>query len=147
MFRFIARRLLEAVPVLFIIVAISFVMLHQAPGGPFDSEKAVTPEVLRNLEAHYGPNNPLHVQFFDYLKSVLLHFDFGPSFKYPNRTVNEIIADKLPVSLELGLTSLTVALLIGIPLGTLAAIYRNKWADYLCSTIKLLRPQPHVLFS
>ncbi|WP_221031843.1 ABC transporter permease [Actomonas aquatica] len=137
MFRFIARRLLEAVPVLFIIVAVSFVMLHQAPGGPFDSEKAVTPEVLANLEAHYGLNNPLHVQFFDYLKSILLHFDFGPSFKYPNRTVNEIIADKLPVSLELGLTSLTVALLIGIPLGTLAAVYRNSWADYLCSSIAM----------
>ncbi len=137
MFRFIARRLLEAIPVLFIIVAVSFVMLHQAPGGPFDSEKAVTPEVLRNLEAHYGLNNPLHVQFFDYLKSIILHFDFGPSFKYPNRTVNEIIADKLPVSLELGLTSLVVALLIGIPLGTFAAVYRNSWADYLCSSIAL----------
>ena len=137
MFRFIARRLLEAIPVLFIIVAVSFVMLHQAPGGPFDSEKAVTPEVLRNLEAHYGLNNPLHVQFIDYLKSIILHFDFGPSFKYPNRTVNEIIADKLPVSLELGLTSLVVALLIGIPLGTFAAVYRNSWADYLCSSIAL----------
>ncbi len=137
MFRFIARRLLEAIPVLFIIVAVSFVMLHQAPGGPFDSEKAVTPEVLRNLEAHYGLNNPLHTQFFDYLKSILLHFDFGPSFKYPNRTVNEIIADKLPVSLELGLTSLTVALLIGIPLGTFAAVYRNSWVDYLCSSVAM----------
>ncbi len=137
MFRFIARRLLEAIPVLFIIVAVSFVMLHQAPGGPFDSEKAVTDEVLRNLEAHYGLNNPLHVQFFDYLKSILLHFDFGPSFKYPNRTVNEIIADKLPVSLELGLTALTVALLIGIPLGTFAAVYRNSWIDYLCSSVAL----------
>ena len=81
MLRFIAQRLLQAVPVLFIIIAVSFFMLRLAPGGPFTAEKAVPPEILRNLEAHYGLDKPLHVQFFTYLGKVILHGDLGPSFK------------------------------------------------------------------
>jgi len=133
MLRFIARRLLETVPVLFIIITATFFMIRFVPGGPFTSEKAVTPEILRNLEAHYGLDKPLHRQYLDYLGS-LLRGDFGPSFKYPNRTVNEIIADKLPVSLELGLLSLAVALGLGLPLGIVAAVRRNTIFDYLCSS-------------
>ncbi|MGA2446091.1 MAG: ABC transporter permease subunit [Opitutaceae bacterium] len=91
-------------------------------------------EILRNLEAHYGLNQPLHWQYLDYLGS-LLHGDFGPSFKYSNRTVNEILADKLPVSLELGLWSLAVALLLGLSLGIIAALRRNTWADYLATAV------------
>lgn len=136
MFRFIARRLLETIPVLLIIITATFFMIRFVPGGPFTSEKAVTPEIRANLEAHYGLDKPLYQQYFDYLGS-LLHGDLGPSFKYPNRTVNEIIADKLPVSLELGLTSLTVALVFGITLGVLAAVKRNTWLDYLSSSIAM----------
>ena len=95
MFRFIARRLLETIPVLLIIITATFFMIRFVPGGPFTSEKAVTPEIKANLEAHYGLDKPLYQQYFDYLGS-LLQGDLGPSFKYPNRTVNEIIADKLP---------------------------------------------------
>ncbi|GAB1488157.1 oligopeptide ABC transporter permease OppB [Opitutaceae bacterium] len=137
MLRFIARRLLETIPVLFIIITATFFMIRFVPGGPFTSEKAVTPEILRNLEAHYGLDKPLYQQYFDYLGS-LAKGDFGPSFKYPNRTVNEIIADKLPVSLELGLTSLLVALVFGLPLGVIAAVKRNTIFDYVCSSVAMM---------
>ena len=137
MFRFIARRLLETIPVLLIIITATFFMIRFVPGGPFTAEKAVTPEILRNLEAHYGLNKPLYRQYLDYLVS-LLHGDLGPSFKYPNRTVNEIIGDKLPVSLELGFISLAVALALGLTLGILAAIKRNTWIDYVCSSAAMI---------
>ncbi len=137
MFRFILRRLLETIPVLWIIVTATFFMIRFVPGGPFIAEKAVTPEVLHNLEAHYGLNKPLYQQYFDYL-GRLLHGDLGPSFKYANRTVNEIIADKVPVSLELGLISLSIALVFGLTLGVLAAIRRNTWIDYLCSSVAMV---------
>jgi len=137
MLRFIARRLLETLPVLLIIITATFFMIRFVPGGPFTAEKAVTPEILRNLEAHYGLNKPLWRQYTDYLGS-LAHADLGPSFKYPNRTVNEIIADKLPTSLELGAWSLLVALGVGLPLGILAAVKRNSWIDYLCSSAAMI---------
>ncbi|MGY8717902.1 MAG: ABC transporter permease [Verrucomicrobiia bacterium] len=136
MFRFIARRLLETIPVLLIIITATFFMIRFVPGGPFTSEKAVSPEIKANLEAHYGLDKPLYQQYFDYLGS-LMKGDLGPSFKYPNRTVNEIIADKLPVSLELVLTSLAVALVFGITLGVIAAIKRNTWLDYVSSSIAM----------
>ncbi len=136
MLRFVLRRLLEMIPVLWVIVTATFFMIRFVPGGPFTAEKAVTPEVLRNLEAHYGLDKPLHRQYLDYLGN-LLHGDLGPSFKYANRTVNEIIADKLPTSLELGLWSLAIALAVGLTLGVLAAIRRNTWLDYLCSSVAM----------
>ena len=135
MLRFVAQRLLQAIPVMLIIITVSFFMLRLAPGGPFTQEKAVTPEILRNLEAHYGLDKPLYVQFFTYLKKIMLHGDLGPSFKYSNRTVNEIIADKLPVSLELGGLALAVALVLGLTFGILAALKRNTVFDYLFSTV------------
>jgi len=137
MLRFIARRLLETIPVIFIIITATFFMIRFVPGGPFTSEKAVTPEIQRNLEAHYGLDKPLYQQYFDYLGS-LAQGDFGPSFKYPNRTVNEIIADKLPVSLELGSISLAVALIVGTTLGVTAAVKRNSWLDYVSSSVAMI---------
>jgi oligopeptide transport system permease protein len=134
MLRFITSRLLQSLLALYLIVTATFFMLRFVPGGPFTAEKAVPREILRNLEAHYGLNQPLPRQYLAYLGS-LLHGDFGPSFKYSNRTVNEILADKLPVSLELGLWSLGVALLLGLSLGIIAALRRNTWADYLASAI------------
>lgn len=138
MLRFIARRLFQTIPVLFIIVTATFFMIRFVPGGPFTAEKAVTPEVMRNLERAYDLDKPLWQQYVRYLRSVVLHGDLGPSFKYPNRTVNEIIADKLPVSLELGLLSLVVALVLGLTLGILAATRRNTWIDYLCSSLAMV---------
>ncbi|HWA10119.1 MAG TPA: ABC transporter permease subunit [Opitutaceae bacterium] len=138
MLRFIARRLLETIPVLFIILTATFFMIRFVPGGPFTAEKAVTPEVMRNLERAYDLDKPLWQQYVRYLRSVVLHGDLGPSFKYPNRTVNEIIADKLPVSIELGSEALVVALVLGLTLGVLAAVKRNTWLDYACSSIAMI---------
>ena len=137
MLRYIARRLLQVVPVLFVIITATFFMVRFVPGGPFTSEKAIPPEILRNLEAHYGLDQPLWRQYLGYLGQIA-HGDLGPSFKYSNRTVNEIIADKLPVSLELGGLSLAVALVVGLTLGVLAAVRRNSWLDYAASSIGML---------
>ncbi len=133
MLRFIAARLLQSLIALLVVISATFFMMRAVPGGPFTAEKAVTPEVLRNLEAHYGLNKPVWQQYLDYM-GKLLQGDLGPSFKYANRTVNEIIADKLPVSAELGAEALLVALVLGVGLGTVAAIRRNTWIDYVAST-------------
>ena len=132
MLRFITTRLLQSLLALYLIITATFFMMRFVPGGPFTAEKAVPKEILRNLEAHYGLDQPLSRQYVNYLGS-LLHGNFGPSFKYSNRTVNEIIADTLPVSAELGLWSLIVALALGLPLGIIAALGRNTWADYVAT--------------
>src|ERR1039458_3828344 len=105
MIRFVIVRLLQTIPVVWVIITATFFMIRFVPGGPFTAEKAVTPEIMRNLEAHYGLTRPPYRQYLDYTWS-LMRGDLGPSFKYPTRSVNEIIADKLPVSVELGLLSL-----------------------------------------
>ena len=134
MLRFVVRRLLQTIPVLFVIITATFFMVRFVPGGPFTAEKAIPPEILKNLEAHYGLDQPLWRQYLTYL-SRIAHGDLGPSFKYPNRTVNEIIGAKLPVSLELGGWALLTALIIGLPLGVVAAARHNTFLDYLCSTV------------
>src|SRR5580658_2518477 len=137
MIRFVAQRLLQTIPVVWVIITATFFMIRFVPGGPFTAERAVTPEIMRNLEAHYGMNKPLYRQYLDYCSSVL-RGDLGPSFKYPTRSVNEIIAEKLPVSVELGLISLVLAVGIGLPLGVLAAVWRNTWIDYVCSSVAMM---------
>lgn len=134
MVRFVLRRLLQAVPVLFVIITATFFMVRFVPGGPFTSEKTIPPEILHNLEAHYGLDQPLWRQYLSYLGQVV-RGDLGPSFKYANRSVNEIIGQKLPISLELGSLALLVALAVGVPLGVLAAARRNTWIDHLAGTI------------
>src|SRR5882724_6739061 len=128
MFRFIVRRLLQIIPVLFVIITATFFIVRFVPGGPFTAEKAIPPEILKNLEAHYGLDQPLWRQYVTYL-GKMVRGDLGPSFKYSNRTVNEIIADKLPVSLELGGWALLVALGLGLPLGVIAAARHNTFLD------------------
>lgn len=137
MLKFILRRLLETLPVLFMVATMTFFMLRLAPGGPFDGEKKVSPEIEANLKAHYGLDRPLLVQYANYLTS-LLKGDLGPSFKYSNRTVNELIGDALPVSLELGLYALTISLVIGIAVGIIASLRPNSWSDYLPSSAAMI---------
>jgi oligopeptide transport system permease protein len=137
MLRFFASRFAQSVLALFVIITATFFMMKAVPGGPFDTEKATSPEIKANLEAYYGLNKPLIAQYGDYLRN-LLHGELGPSFKYPNRTVNEILADKLPVSLELGAISMVIALGLGIPLGTLGALRRNTWIDYVSSAFGMI---------
>jgi oligopeptide transport system permease protein len=137
MLRFAVRRFFQAIPVMLVIVTATFFMVRFVPGGPFTSEKAISPEILRSLEAHYGLDQPLWRQYANYL-GQLVRGNLGPSFKYTNRTVNEIIADKLPVSLELGGLALLVAIGLGIPLGVVAAVRRNTALDYICSAIGMI---------
>ena len=137
MLRFVVRRLFQLVPVLFVIVTLTFFMVRFVPGGPFTAEKAVSPEVLRNLNAYYGLDQPLWRQYLIKL-GHLAQGDLGSSKKFTGRTVNEIIAAKLPASLELGGLALGVAVLCGLPLGILAAARRNTWLDSLCTLVGLL---------
>lgn len=130
MLRFIARRFLETIPVLFVIATVTFFMMRLAPGGPFDSEKQASPEIRKRMEAHYGMDKPLFQQYLLQMKH-LLQGDLGPSFKYPGRTVNEIIADSFPVSLELGCESLFVALLFGMAAGMIASLKQNSAWDHI----------------
>ena len=130
MLRFIFWRLIQAIPVIFVVITATFFLVRSAPGGPFDSEKAVLPEVKRALEAQYKLELPLHEQYFAYL-SDLGNGDLGPSFKYPGRSVNEILSSGLPVTAELGLYALSFALLIGVFAGVFAALKPNTRQDYI----------------
>ena len=125
---FVLRRLLGAIPTLVLVIALSFMLTRLAPGGPFDEEQALPPEIRANLEAAYGLDEPAVVQFGRYLRG-LLHGDFGPSFKFRDFTVGELIADGLPVSLGLGAGAMLLALGFGIPAGVLAALSRRGLAD------------------
>ncbi|MGQ0384473.1 MAG: ABC transporter permease [Gammaproteobacteria bacterium] len=125
---FVARRLLSAIPTLLVVIALSFALTRAAPGGPFDEEQSLPPEIRANLEAAYGLDQPALVQFGRYLRG-LLRGDFGPSFKFRDFTVTELIAGGLPVSLAVGLASLVFALALGIPMGAWAALRRGRFAD------------------
>ena len=111
MFELISRRLLTAIPVLLAVVTLTFLMVHSAPGGPFDAEKAVDPEVLIKLNEKYNLDAPLYEQYFDYLYGVV-QGDFGPSFRYPGRSVTELIFTGLPITFELALYSILFAVLL-----------------------------------
>ena len=130
MLRFIAGRCLQAIPVLLAVITITFFLVRFAPGGPFDDEKAVIPEVKAALESQYRLDQPLFVQYFAYMGD-LLQGDLGPSFKYPGRSVNELIASGFPATVELGFYALLVALFIGLLAGVFAALRPNTWQDYL----------------
>jgi oligopeptide transport system permease protein len=136
MVRYVLSRLLQIIPVLWVIITLTFFMIRFVPGGPFTSERALNPQILRSLEGFYGLDQPLHVQYLSYLGNLVTG-DLGPSFRSPGMTVNEIIAAHLPVSLELGAWALLVALLIGIPAGIAAALKRNTWIDYAVSSVAL----------
>jgi oligopeptide transport system permease protein len=129
MLRYFLRRLLVAIPTLFAIIAISFFMIRIAPGGPFDANRKATPEVMANLNKAYHLDEPLYEQFGRYLWGVV-HLDFGPSFKYRDYTVSELILRGFPISAEIGLWALLVATTIGISIGTLAALRQNSMTDY-----------------
>lgn len=125
---FVLRRLAGAIPTLALVVALAFLLTRLAPGGPFDEEQALPPEIRANLEAAYGLDQPIHVQFARYAGG-LLRGDFGPSFKFRDFTVTELIAGGLPVSLTLGALALLFALSLGVPAGILAALRRGRAAD------------------
>ncbi len=131
MLSFIAKRLLVAIPTLLILIVSSALLMHAAPGGPFTGERKLPAEVLANLNAKYGLDQPLWMQIWTYLKDLIFHFDFGPSFKYKDRTVNDIIAQGFPITLKYGFWSFVVATVLGITAGVWASIRQNTWVDYL----------------
>ena len=126
---FLVRRLLVSVPTLLVIVTVAFFMMRVAPGGPFDQERALPPEIEKNLQAAYDLDQPLVVQYLRYLGGVL-QGDFGPSFKYRDFTVGELLATGFPASLEVGGLAILLAITLGIGLGTLAALKHNSGADH-----------------
>lgn len=158
--RYIVRRLLWMVLTMFVVSAITFTLMHSVPGGPFDREKALPPEIVKIIEERYHLNDPLYKQYFDYLSNVIVPklssvppntsllddaivnikvgekqwikwMNFGPSFTSRSRTVNDIFRQQFPISAQLGLIALMVAVIIGMPLGILAALKQNSFFDYL----------------
>lgn len=130
MHRYIVRRILWAVPVLFVLSLITFLFMHTIPGGPFDIEKPVPAEVIANLEAKFNLDQPLWRQYIDYVWGIVRYFDFGPSYQSSSRSVNDIIGDHFPVSAQLGGLGLLIAIGIGLPAGVIAALKQNTMWDY-----------------
>lgn len=137
MLRYILHRLLSSLVVLLAIITITFLLMHAIPGGPFTGEKNLSPTVKKNIEERYRLNDPLWQQYRDYIVH-LASFDLGPSFKYEGRTVNSIIQESFPVSLQLGSLSIILAVLFGIPAGAIAALRQNSWQDYLTMLLATL---------
>lgn len=141
-FTYILRRTLWAIPVLWVVATITFFMSHIVPGGPFDAEKNLPPQIMANINAKYHLDKPLLQQYILYLNR-LAHGDLGVSYKYVNRTVNQIIGQALPVSMELGTIGLLIAIVTGVTLGTIAAVGRGSKTDFaamLLSTIGISLP-------
>lgn len=126
---YVFRRLLTAIPTLFVIVTLAFFLIRVAPGGPFNQERGLSPEIMANLEAQFGLNDPLWKQYLNYLNN-LLHGSFGPSYNLPDFTVGELFWKGLPISVQLGTSALILALILGSTLGVVAALNQNKAADY-----------------
>lgn len=137
MIAFIARRMAVAVPTILLLVIISFVLMFAAPGGPFNSDRPLPEQVLANIEARYGLDQPYWKQMWDYVVNVVTRFDFGPSFQYRDRTVNDVIAQGFPVTLTYGVWSFIVAVVAGVSLGVIAAIRQNSWVDYLAVGVSI----------
>ncbi|WP_318481566.1 oligopeptide ABC transporter permease OppB [Photobacterium leiognathi] len=129
MFKFIAKRILEAIPTLLVLITISFFLMRFAPGNPFSSDRPLPPEVMANIEAKYGLDKPVFEQYTTYLGNIV-QGDFGPSFKYKDFTVNELVAKALPVSAKIGFFAFIFALVMGVTVGTIAALKQNTWLDY-----------------
>ncbi|MAM09059.1 MAG: oligopeptide ABC transporter permease OppB [Rhizobiaceae bacterium] len=134
---YIIKRLFVAIPTILLLIVFSFFLMHAAPGGPFSSERALPPQVLANINAKYGLDQPLWQQLVDYVWGIVSRFDFGPSFVYPDQTVNSIIAQGFPVTLTYGLLSAIVAVLVGVTLGVVAAVRHNTWLDSLAVGISV----------
>lgn len=135
--RFLVKRTLTMVVTLLVIITITFVMMHAIPGGPFTREKQLPDAVLAALNAKYHLDDPLWKQYVDYVKGVL-SFNLGPSFQRAGVTVNDLIVEGFPATLKIGLTSVLVIIVVGIPLGIISALKQNKWQDGLVMFIATL---------
>lgn len=127
-----------AVPTLLVLIVLSFVLMYAAPGGPFTVERQLPPQVLANIEARYGLNDPLYLQIWNYLVGIVTNFDFGPSFKYKDQTVNDIIGQGFPVTLTYGCIAFVLAVLVGTTLGVVAAMRQNSLVDYFAIGLSII---------
>jgi oligopeptide transport system permease protein len=137
MARHVLRRLLSLLPTLLMLITVAFFLMRAAPGGPFDSEKLLPPEIEANLEAKYHMDEPLLQQYFRYLSQIAV-LDFGPSIQYKDWTVNELIGQAMPVSLTIGLSAMVLAFLLGTMLGITAALRQNTRIDYFLMGVGML---------
>jgi oligopeptide transport system permease protein len=137
MLKFIIRRIFVAIPTLLILITVSFILVHSAPGSPFSNEKSVSPEIMKNIEAKYHLDQPLIVQYGYYLKDILT-WDFGPSFKYTDFTINELVNKSFMVSLEIGIWSFVFALFLGVGAGILGALNQNTKIDYFVMSFAMI---------
>ena len=137
MLNFVLKRLAIAVPTLLILIVLSYILMYAAPGGPFTREKALPPQVIANLQARYGFDEPLWKQILIYVWNIVAHFDFGPSYIFKDRSVNDIIGQGFPVTLRYGIIAFVVASVSGITLGVVAAIRHNTIIDYIAVGISI----------
>lgn len=137
MIQLILKRLFTYIPVLLVVVIITFLMIHAAPGGPFDAERVVSPEIIEKLNEAYNLDKPIHVQIYNYLFNAI-QGDFGPSFKYPGRTVTELIMSGLPTTIELAIYSILFAIFLGVISGLVASLNPGKILDIVPMSISLL---------
>jgi oligopeptide transport system permease protein len=136
MLSYTIKRFLGAWPTLIVLITLSFFLMRVAPGGPFSGEKVLSAAVQANLDAKYHLNDPIFIQYLDYLWS-LARGDFGPSFKYPDWTVNQLISQGFPVSLWIGGWAMFIAVVVGVLIGSLAAFRQNTWIDYLATGMSM----------
>ena len=137
MIQLILKRLFTYIPVLLVVVIITFLMIHAAPGGPFDAERVASPEIIEKLNEAYNLDKPIHVQIYNYLFNAI-QGDFGPSFKYPGRTVTELIMSGLPTTIELAIYSILFAIFLGVISGLVASLNPGKVLDIVPMSISLL---------
>ncbi|WP_431786279.1 oligopeptide ABC transporter permease OppB [Vibrio harveyi] len=137
MLKFIAKRIFEAIPTMLVLITVSFFLMRFAPGNPFSSERPLPPEVMANIEAKYGLDKPVFEQYTTYLTNVI-QGDFGPSFKYLDYTVNELISIALPVSAKVGFIAFIFTVILGVTVGTIAALKQNTWVDYAIMSTAML---------
>src|ERR1700745_1176605 len=136
MIKLIITRLLQLIPVVWVVLTVTFFLSKSIPGGPFSAERQATSEVIQKLNEYYGLDKPLWDQYVRYITRVA-HFDLGPSYTYQTSSVNEVIARSFPISLQIGMLAFLIALMIGVTAGVIAAIYKNKIWDYLPMSIAM----------
>lgn len=137
MITYLARRILWIIPVLFTVSIITFMLMHSVPGGPWDRDKRLPAGVQARLNAQYGLDQPLYVQYINWAGGFV-QGNLGPSYRYQDRTVNNIVADGIETTVQLGVMAFILAVLVGIPLGILAALGHNRWPDYLSTSISIV---------
>ena len=137
MITYLARRILWIIPVLFVVSVITFTLMHAVPGGPWSQEKKLPASVVARLNQEYGLDQPLHIQYINWATDFVTG-DLGPSYRFQDRRVNDIVADGLGTTVQLGVMAFLLAVLIGIPLGVFAALGHNRWPDYLSTSLSIV---------